>query len=424
MNWDTKAMRLAALPGAKRLVVSLVTGPITVDSPQWERVEAAEVARVLLSVNRDGTDGTKGTDVAKGTTVRAIADASQLYVRVEVSLLKDDSQQHAIEVYLAPLGGKDITYRFTVGPKADSKQEAANGFNNDPLDPRYGRFDPDWNGEWKYESRINADKQLWVAYLTIPFKTLGVATPTAGSFWRGNIGHTRVDAGDRIERSLWSANSSTKVMDDRNDFGELVFEAAKAGAAKSDVDATLSRMKALHQDRKWKELIELFGTEDVSSWPADMPDKASEAFHLRGQIYSFLKDGVKAEADLKAAIKLAPKNPAIWLTLADNYTNNLKDDEQALAAYRQAFAITGKGNGWQPLTATISMARLLTDQVKTDEALAVLKQYGDMEGMAPVWKIKMLRAYGHVYAAQGNEKESLAKFREALELESQSAAGR
>ena len=48
----------------------------------------------------------------------------------------------------------------------------------------------------------------------------------------------------------------------------------------------------------------------------------------------------------------------------------------------------------------------------------MLKQYGDMEGMAPVWKIKMLRAYGHAYAAQGNEKESLAKFREALELES------
>ncbi len=183
-------------------------------------------------------------------------------------------------------------------------------------------------------------------------------------------------------------------------------------------------MRVLHQDRKWKELIEQFGTEDFSAWPADMSNQASEAFHLRGQIHFFLKDGSNAEADLKAALKLAPKNQAFWLTLADNYTNNLRDDEQALAAYRQAFAITGKANGWQPLTATIAIARLLTDQVKTDEALAVLKQYGDMEGMAPVWKIKMLRAYGHVYAAQGKEQESLAKFSEALQLESQSAAGR
>lgn len=195
------------------------------------------------------------------------------------------------------------------------------------------------------------------------------------------------------------------------------------GTAQSDPDATLSRMKALHQARNWKELIEQFGTEDFSAWPADRSNQASEAFHLRGQIHSFLKDGPKAEADLKAALKLVPKNQAFWLTLADNYTNNLKDDEQALAAYRQAFAITGKGNGWQPLTATIAIAQLLTDQVKTDEALTVLKQYGDMEGMAPVWKIKMLRAYGHVYAAQGKEPESLAKFREALQLESQSAAG-
>ncbi len=186
----------------------------------------------------------------------------------------------------------------------------------------------------------------------------------------------------------------------------------------SDPDSTLSRMRALYQDRKWKELVEQFGADDFSMWPADISNKASEAFHLRGTIHSFLKDGWKSEADLKAAIMLTPKDSAIWLTLADNYTNNLKDDEQALATYRKAFAITGKGNGWQPLTATIAMARLLTDQVKTDEALAVLKQYSDLEGLPPSWRIRMLRASGHVYAAQGHEKESLAKFREALELES------
>jgi hypothetical protein len=39
--------------------------------------------------------------------------------------------------------------------------------------------------------------------------------------------------------------------------------------------------------------------------------------------------------------------------------------------------------------------------------------------MAPVWRIKILRAYGHAYAAQGKEKESLEKFREALLIESQ-----
>lgn len=189
-------------------------------------------------------------------------------------------------------------------------------------------------------------------------------------------------------------------------------------ASTADSDATLRRMRALHQDRKWKELVEQFAADDFSTWPAGLSDQAAEAFHVRGQSHSFLKNGRPAEADLKAGLRLAPRNPALWLTLADNYTNNLQDDAQALAAYRQAFAITGKSNGWQPLTATLAIARLLTDQVKTDEALAVLKPYGDGEGLAPYWRIRTLRTYGHVYAAQGREPESLAKFREALELES------
>ena len=66
----------------------------------------------------------------------------------------------------------------------------------------------------------------------------------------------------------------------------------------------------------------------------------------------------------------------------------------------------------------MAIARILTNQVKPDSALEVLNQVGDLAGMAPVWRIKMLRAYGHAYAAQGKEEQALAKFREALALES------
>lgn len=233
MNWDTKAMRSAPLPGAKRLSVPIVAAPVTLDSRLWDSAKTAVVGRFLWPVGdkKNGTDGTNGTDATQAvstTTVRAMADAGQLYVRVDAPLPKDNSRPDTIDVSLSPLGGKEITYRFTVGPKADSKQEAANGFNNDPLDPRYGHFDPDWNGEWKYESQLDAEKQRWIAFLVIPFKTLGIDAPAAGSFWRGNIGHTRVAAADRVERSLWSASSSTKVLDDRNDFGELVFESPRS----------------------------------------------------------------------------------------------------------------------------------------------------------------------------------------------------
>lgn len=185
----------------------------------------------------------------------------------------------------------------------------------------------------------------------------------------------------------------------------------------ADPEAVLGRMRALQQDRQWKEVLAQFAAVDFAAWT---PALASEALHLRGLAGSFTKDGPRAEADFQQAVQLAPRNEAFWLSRADNFANNVNDTEQALAAYRQAFALTGKGNGWQPLTATIAIARLLTDQVKPAEALAVLQTYGNMAGMAPIWRIKMLRAHGHAYAAQGKEKESLASFREALQLETQS----
>ncbi len=188
--------------------------------------------------------------------------------------------------------------------------------------------------------------------------------------------------------------------------------------AANEPNDRLVRLKSLHQERKWQELISEFSSEDFAAWPSVSAQQASEALHLRGQAYAFLKSGAQAEADLQAALKLSPKNVLILHALAENYVNNLRDERQALESYRQVFKLTGKSNGWLPISTTLAIARILTDQVKTSEALEVLQQYGDLEGMAPVWRIKVLRAYGHAYAAQGQETESLAKFREALELES------
>lgn len=182
---------------------------------------------------------------------------------------------------------------------------------------------------------------------------------------------------------------------------------------------TIKKMQALAKDRKWKDLIEQFSTENFNTWNSETPFTKSEAFHLRAQAYYFTKNGKESEIDCKAGLELVPKNELLLLTLADNYANNLNDDEQALASYRKIISLTGKTNGWLPISTTLAMARLLTDQVKTDEALAILDQYADNKTMAPVWRIKILRAYGHAYAAQGKEKESLEKFREALLLESQ-----
>jgi len=184
----------------------------------------------------------------------------------------------------------------------------------------------------------------------------------------------------------------------------------------ADAPAALNEMKMLHQQRKWTEFIQRYASESFTTWA---PEAAREALQMRGQIYSFTKDGRHAEADLQAALKLAPHGTDIMLLLADNYVNNLNDDAKAISAYQQVIEITGLNNkGWQPLAATVGLARLYTDQVKLDAALEVLKPYGDLSQLPSIWRIKFLRTYGHLYAAQGKGPESLAKFREALQLES------
>lgn len=189
------------------------------------------------------------------------------------------------------------------------------------------------------------------------------------------------------------------------------------GDSTADREAILLRLRALSQDRQWKRLVEQFQNDDFASWPADVAEKSGEALFLRGQAQAFLKNGKLAETDLLAATKLSPKLELAWMALGDNYANNLNDMQKALAAYRRSLAITGPSNGWQPLTVTLSIARVLTDQVKPDDALAVLRAYDENTQVAPIWRVRLLRAYGHAYAAQGKERESLAKFREALELE-------
>lgn len=190
----------------------------------------------------------------------------------------------------------------------------------------------------------------------------------------------------------------------------LLLAAAAHGA---DV---VDSMHTLFQARQWKELVAQFGAEDFSALPAE---RMIDALQVRGQAYALVKDGTHAKSDLEQAARLAPRNAAIWISVGDNYVNNLANDEQALAAYRKALDITGPSQGWQPLTASISIARILTSQLKTDDALATLQRCGAPEAMATSWRIRFLRMYGHINAARGEEQESLANFREALRLEAQ-----
>ena len=236
-NWDTKAMRQAALPGAKRLSVQTTAGAVTADSPQWERAAADTLGGLPA-----------GASPARKTTVKALYDAANLYVRVECDLTPDAAKgaapQETVELYLTP-PGKDISYRFTAGPKAEAKACAASGFITDVMDPRHGQYDPDWKGDWSYESRVDAAKNRWTVLLKVPFKTLGVATPAEGASWRANLSRVSATGPNVMERSLWSALGNTKAADDRNAFGEITFDVAP--------DAGGAAQPKRGPEQKWRE---------------------------------------------------------------------------------------------------------------------------------------------------------------------------
>ena len=112
-----------------------------------------------------------------------ITDATHVYVRIEC----DGPAKGTASVTSAPVPGREVAYRFTVGPRAADRQDAALGLVTDPLDPRFGKFDPDWSGEWTYEAKPDAAANRWVAFVSVPFQTLGVGSSKPGTFWRGNV---------------------------------------------------------------------------------------------------------------------------------------------------------------------------------------------------------------------------------------------
>ena len=164
-----------------------------------------------------------------------IADQANLYILIEAQTnggqtkipTPDFPGKDSINILLKPNIAEEIIYRFTLDPDSKTKQDAAKGFIKNPLDPRFGNFDPDWSGVWTYTTKLDGKNSKSIHFISIPFKTIGMEKPTDQTIWRGNISRIRIENKERIESSQWSFNSSTKILDDQNDFGEFEFKASK-----------------------------------------------------------------------------------------------------------------------------------------------------------------------------------------------------
>ena len=160
-------------------------------------------------------------------------------------------------------------------------------------------------------------------------------------------------------------------------------EEARKKAILSVLEPKIRRMRELAKANKHSELLAQFRDADLASWQDQA--LAAEALLLRGQAYANVKEGKKAEADLKMAAELAPRDARSWYSLAGNYQTNLGDPEKALDAYLKAHDLTGVNYNWFPLDIALKTADLLRQEGRKAEAQKILSKY-DRSRMAGYWK--------------------------------------
>ena len=223
-NWDTTAMRNAPPLGKKKLTIAKTSAKLTLDSPEWQSATAHELT-LLPPLHT----------LPRKTTLRLLYDDTALYIRTEAELgdeikfaaFKRDrllSNQEAFDVYLAPNPAQPLFYRLTSGANSATRYDALSGRITDVMDPRHGKDDPTWNGDWTHETRVDAATKRWHALITIPFATLAAPAPAPGITWRANFGRNHQLPREKIDRSIWSSSQMSTSMDDTAVMGDIVFQ--------------------------------------------------------------------------------------------------------------------------------------------------------------------------------------------------------
>jgi len=223
-NWNTQDLRNAPPPGLKKLTVARTNARLTLESPEWQQAAVQELM-LVPPLNA----------LPRKTTIRVLYDSSALHLRAEAELGAETqfsplgrdrslTHQEAFDVFLGPNPAQPLFYRFTQGANAASKYDAVNGRIADPLDPRFGKEDATWNGDWTGETRVDGTTKRWHVHLVIPFSTLGVDTPASGMTWKANFGRNHALPRGVVDRALWSGSLTSPSLDDITSLGELVFE--------------------------------------------------------------------------------------------------------------------------------------------------------------------------------------------------------
>ena len=230
-GWDVKyLMENGILPGASRKEMTIkrakekpTLADFKADAGVWKNLKWEELAGMQME------------KVSTKTRFKAVYDDLNLYVAVETTL--DDSiviepqgrdgvafRFDDIEAMFDPTGCHERYYQLVWNPVQNSINDGACGLIDDPLDPKYGKMDMGWNGDWSYEN--DRENGIWRTMLILPFRTIGAKTPASGEVWTMNIGrsHDYCFGTGNAERSLWNPNLESISFIAPEAYGKVVFE--------------------------------------------------------------------------------------------------------------------------------------------------------------------------------------------------------
>ncbi len=180
------------------------------------------------------------------------------------------------------------------------------------------------------------------------------------------------------------------------------------------------QLQLLADHRQWREVVTQFGGEDLTTWP---DTRIGPAAFYRGRAYCALRNGEAAVRDLRLACEYLLEDNMLGLAqcaLGDAY-RLIRDDENALLAYRQAYQ---RRNEYKRCQAALSATDLLRSQGRTAEALAELAVIPLGRVTMSYWRARLLMAWGATLAEAGRTDEAAAKYREVLALSDLPAATR
>ena len=226
-NWDIPHLRKSGvLPGFgnKKMQVSRTSKkPAELDfsSGPWAKTPWQVLSDIQLGKLQDQT------------RFKMLYDSERLYLAVETDLPDNRKitpcgrdgaawRSDCLEFMIDPFGTREKFYHLIWTPAEGSYYDAAFGFIEDVLDPRYKEGDRFWNGCWQIHNR--REKGKWYSLISIRFKDLKVATPSPGTVWCMNVGRESTTARKgQMQLSLWSPNFESLTFHSSDAFGEIEF---------------------------------------------------------------------------------------------------------------------------------------------------------------------------------------------------------